>query len=102
MAAVNVVGFGVLAVVGVSVIAGVVSLSVVNVVDGVGDFDVVFVNAVAGNDVVVDAVVVVIVEAADDVKSGDTVVEYNSVKQKPHKNITWRAAAWNKDKLCNM
>ena len=60
------------------------------------------VDAVAGNDVVVDAVVVVIVEDADDVKGGDIVVEYNSVKQIPHRNITWRAAAWNKDKLYNM
>ena len=40
--AVNVVGFGVLVVVGASVIACVVSLGAVNVVVGVGDFDVVF------------------------------------------------------------
>ena len=72
------------------------------VVGAAVDFDVVFVNAVAGNDVVVDAVVVVIVEDADDVKGGDTVVEGNSVKETPYKHITQRAAAWNNDKLYNM
>ena len=72
------------------------------VVGAAVDFDVVFVDAVAGNDVVVDAVVVVIVEDADDVKGGDAVVEGNSVTQTPYRNITWRAAAWNNDKLYNM